>query len=53
MTKSSGKTRLEGHPGGTQCCFNVQITLFGRYERQMDIETPLCASWPHAISWSQ
>ena len=27
------------NPVSTQRCFNVQITLYGRYERQMNVET--------------
>jgi len=41
------KERLEKNSllVGTQRCFNVQITLFGRYECQMNVVLTLCAGW--------
>ena len=30
---------------GMQYCFNVQLTLYGRYKRWIDVEATLCSSW--------
>ena len=43
--KQASTKRLNIYPAGTQRYFNVHLTLFGRCERQMDVETTLCASW--------
>ena len=34
---------------GTEGCFNVQITLYIRYERSRNVETTLCVSWDRGV----
>ena len=34
-----------GNPAGTQRCFNVHLSLNGRYERYMNVVLTFCASW--------
>ena len=35
---------INGFPANTRHCFDVVLTSFERYGRQMDVETTLCAS---------
>ena len=39
------ESNLKNSPAGTKRCFNVQITLYGRYECKMNVEMTLCACW--------
>ena len=36
-------------PAGTKRCFNVETTLFGRFERWMDVGKTSCAGWDSLI----
>ena len=36
---------INTNPANTRRCFDVNSTSFERYERQMDVETTLCAYW--------
>ena len=41
---------ISNFPAGTQRCFNIHLTLYGRYVHQMDVETIMCACWASAIN---
>ena len=42
---NDNERKIFHHPANTSCCFDVVLTSFERYGRQMDVETTLCAYW--------
>ena len=43
-TQLAGSTIVRDNPANTRRCFDIDLTSFERYGRQIDVET-LCAYW--------